>query len=144
MKKLFIIIFDQLKTDSESFSWGLYVSSAHSSWFTGEKQGILTFFFFVVEPLYEQFFDWNCCVDMGSEGKIWKSFQNSLLTLFFTWKIKINHLFTWNIPFSWQTVDIFRPFQVSGKNVLIKNKVHTCVFKKITKIYYTFAKKYKK
>ena len=39
-----------------------------------------------------------------------KSVQNSLLTAFFTGKMKINQLGTWNIPFSWQTVDIFRPF----------------------------------
>ena len=64
-----------------SFSGGLFVSSAGSS-----------------------------CVDIGSEGKIWKSVQNSLLTAFFTEKMKINHLDTGNIPFSWQTVDSFRPF----------------------------------
>ena len=74
------------------------------------KQGTLTLFFCVVKPLYEQFFGWNCWVDIGSEGKIWKSVQNSLLTAFFTGKMKINHLGTWNIPFSWQTVGIFRPF----------------------------------
>ena len=117
-----------------SFSWGLYVSGAQSSWFTGDKQGTLTLFFCVVKPLYKQFFDWNCCVDIGSEGKIWKLVQNSLLTPFFTWKIKINYLETWNIQFSWQTVDILGLFQVSGKNVLVKNMVHTCVFKKVTKI----------
>ena len=50
------------------------------------KQGTLTLFFCVVKPLYEQFFDWNCCVDIGSEGKIWKSVQNS----FFAEKMKIN------------------------------------------------------
>ena len=42
------------------------------------KELSLTLFFCVVKPLYEQFFDWNCCVDISSEGKIWKSVQNSL------------------------------------------------------------------
>ena len=93
-----------------SFSWGLYVSSARSSWFTSDKQGTLTLFFCVVKHRYKKIFDWNCCVDIGSEGKIWKSVQNSLLTAFFTEKMKINHLETGNIPFSWQTVDSFRPF----------------------------------
>ena len=88
----------------------MWVVRAWSSWFTSElKQGTLTLFFCVVKPLYEQFFDWNC-VNIGSEGKIWKSVQNSLLTAFFTEKMKINHLDTGNIPFSWQTVDSFRPF----------------------------------
>ena len=123
-----------------SFSGGLYVSSARSSWFTGDKQGTLNLFFCVVKPLYEHFFDWNCCVDIGSEGKIWKSVQNSLLTAFFTGKMKINHLGTWNIPFSWQTVDILGLFQIPGKNFLIKNMVRTCVFKTSTKICYTFGK----
>ena len=49
-----------------------------------DKQGTLTLSFCVVKPLYEQFFDWNYCVDIGSEGKIWNSEQpfNSL----FHWK----------------------------------------------------------
>ena len=118
-----------------SFSWDLYVSGAQSRWFTGDKQGTLTLFFRVVKPLYKQFFDWNYCVDIGSEGKTWKLVQNSLLTPFFTWKIKINYLETWNIQCSWTTVDILGLFQVSGKNVLVKNMVHTCVLKKVTKIY---------
>ena len=75
MKKLFILLFDQLEADGseniDSFSGGLCVSSTRSSWFTSEKQGILTFFFCVVKPLYEQFFDWNRCI--GSEGKTRKS-----------------------------------------------------------------------
>ena len=87
-----------------SFSGGLYVSSARSSWFSGDKQGTLTLFFSVVKPVYEQFFVWNCCVNLGFEGKIWKLVQNSFLTGFFTGKMKINLLGTWNIPFSWQTV----------------------------------------
>ena len=49
-------------------------------------------------------------IDIGSGVKIQKTVQNSLLTAFLTGKMKINHLGTWNIPFSWQTVDIFRPF----------------------------------
>ena len=73
MKKLFILLFDLLETDDsenmESFSGGLCVSRTRSSWFTGDKQGILTLFFCVVKPLYEQFFDWNRSVDIGSEGK---------------------------------------------------------------------------
>ena len=93
-----------------SFSWSLYVSRARSSWFTGEKIETLILFVFVVKRLYEQFFDWNCFVVIGSEGKIWKSVQNSLLAAFFTGKMKINHLKNWNIPFSWQTVDIFMLF----------------------------------
>ena len=93
-----------------SFFWDYYVSSTRSSWFTGDKQETLTLFFCVVKPLYEQCFDWNCCVDIGSEGKIWKWVQNNLLTAFFFRKMKKNHLKTWNIPFVLQTVDIFRPF----------------------------------
>ena len=146
MKKLFIIVFHQLETDVEkilSFSDGLYVSSARSSWFTGDKQGTLILFFCVVKPLCEQFFDWNCCVDTGSEGKIWKSVQNSLLTGFFTGKMKINRLETWNIPFSWQTVDIFRPFLGSGGECF-DWKQGTCAFKKITKMCYILGNKSKK
>ena len=120
-----------------SFSWDLYMSSARSSWFTGDKQGTLTLFFCVVIPLYDQFFDWNCCVDIASEGKVWKSVQKSLLTAFFTgtitWGIEIYH-------FSAKLWTFLGYFQVPGKNVLIKNKVHTCIFKKITKIYYIFGK----
>ena len=119
-----------------SFSSGLYVSSTRSSWFTGDKQGTLILFFCVVKPLCEQFFDWNCCVDTGSEGKIWKSVQNSLLTGFFTGKMKINCLETWNIPFSWQQVDIFRSFLGPWGDW----KQGTCVFKKITKICYILGK----
>ena len=67
-----------------SFSGGFYVRTAQSSWFSGDKQGTSTLFFCVIKPLYGQFFDWNCCVDIDSEGKIWKSVQpfNSL----FQWK----------------------------------------------------------
>ena len=86
MKNLFILFFDELGTDSseniDSFSGGLCMSSPRSSWFTVDKQGILTLFFYVVKPLYEQFFDWNRCVDIGSERKTWKSVQNS----FFDWR----------------------------------------------------------
>ena len=107
----------------------MWVVRAWSSWFTSElKQGTLTLFFCVVKPLYEQFFDWNCCVDIGSEGKIWKSVQNSLLTAFFTGKMKINLLQTWNIPFSGKQWTFLGLFQVPGKNaIFIKNMVHICV-----------------
>ena len=41
-----------------------------------------------------------------------------------TGKMKVNHLGMWNIPFSWQ----LGLLQAHGKNVLITNMVHTCVF----------------
>ena len=63
------------------FLWWL-VSSTRNSWFTSDKQGTLTLSFCVIKPIYEQFFDWNCCVDTGSEDKMWKSVLNS----FFHWK----------------------------------------------------------
>ena len=73
MNKLFVLLFDQLETDGseniDSFSGGLYVNSTRSSWFAADKQGILTLFLCVVKPLYEQFFDWSYCVDIGSEEK---------------------------------------------------------------------------
>ena len=55
--------------------------------------------------------------------------------------MKIYHLGTWNIPISWQTVGILGLFQVHGKNVLIKNMVHTCVFQENHKNLLYFAKK---
>ena len=78
MKKLFILLFDQSETDgSENIDSFLYVGSTWSSWFTGDKQGILPLFFCVSKLLYQQFFDWNRCVDIGFEGKTWKSVHNS-------------------------------------------------------------------
>ena len=120
-----------------SLSWGLCVSSAQSSWFTCNKQGtlILSLNDFMKNSLIEIVY-----IDIGSGVKIRKSVQNSLLTAFLTRKMKINHLGTWNIPFSWQTVDIFSLLPVPGKNALIENMLHTCVFKKITKIYYFWEK----
>ena len=54
-KNLFILFFDELETDSseniDSFSGGLCMSSPRSSWFTVDKQGILTLFFYVVKPV---------------------------------------------------------------------------------------------
>ena len=91
-----------------------------------------------IKPL-EQFLAQIVIVDIGSEGKIWKSVQNSLLTAPFTGKMNINHLGTWIIPFSWKTADIFRPFS-SPWEECFKNMVHTCVFIKITKIYNIFGK----
>ena len=140
MKKLFIIIFDQLETDGREnieFLWWL-VCECHMAQLI-DKQGTLTLFFCIVKPLHEQFFDWKYCIDICTEGEK-KSVQNGLLTAFFTGKMKINHLGTWNIPFSWQTVDILGLFQIPGKNFLIKNMVRTCVFKTSTKICYTFGK----
>ena len=117
-----------------SFSGGLYVSSARSSWFTGDIQGTLTLFF-CVKTLHWKFFEQSCCADIGSEGKIWKSVQNSLLTAFFTGKMKINLLQTWNIPFSGKQWTFLGLFQVPGKNaIFIKNMVHICV--------HVFSKKY--
>ena len=81
MKKLFKLLFDQLETvgseNIDNFSGGFW--AAHGA---ADKQGTLTLFFCVVKPLYKQFFDWNQFLDIGSEGKIWKSVQNS----FFHWK----------------------------------------------------------
>ena len=61
MKKVFILPFDQLEIDGseniDSFSGGLCMNSSWSSRFTSDKQRILTLFFCVVKPLYEQFFD---------------------------------------------------------------------------------------
>ena len=80
MKKLFIKIFYQLETDGwENIE---FLSELVCEYRTEQliyrwQQGPLTLFFCVVKPLYEQFFDWNCCVDIGSEGKIWKSVQNT-------------------------------------------------------------------
>ena len=113
-----------------SFSYGMYVSSAWSSWFISDKQWTLNLFFCVAKPLYGQFFDWNCCVDIGSEGKIWKSVQNSLFSKFFNWKNEDKSLgnvkFTYPFPCKQWTFSGL--FQAPGKNVLIKNMVHTCAF----------------
>ena len=68
-----------------SFSWGFFVSSAWSSWFTGDKQETSTLVFCVVKPLYGQIFNCNCRVDIGSEAKMWKSVQNSI----FHWKNEV-------------------------------------------------------
>ena len=133
-----IIIFDHLETDCRENRVSLMASMwvAQSSWFTGDKQGILTLFFCVVKPLYGQLFNWNCCVDIGSEGKIWKSIQNSI----FHWKNEDKSFMEVKYTI-FLTVGIFRPFSSpSGKNVLIKNMVHTFFFKKITKICCIFGK----
>ena len=116
--------------------WWL-LSSAWSSWFTGTKQGTLILFFWVAKPLYELVFDWNYCRGIGSEGKIWKSVQNS----FFTKKMKVNQLGMWNIPFSWQTDSIFRPFSNPwGKCFDSKHKCIHVLLKKIKKNCYIFGK----
>ena len=108
----------------------MYVSSAWSSWFISDKQWTLNLFFCVAKPLYGQFFDWNCCVDIGSEGKIWKSVQNSLFSKLFNWKNEDKSLgnvkFTYPFPCKQWTFSGL--FQAPGKNVLIKNMVHTCAF----------------
>ena len=126
MKKLFITIFDQLETDGrgniEFLCWLVCEYPTEQLIYQWQTRN----FNFVVKPLYEQFFDWNCCVIKGSKGKIGKSVQNSLLTAFFIGKMKINHLGTWSVPLSWKTVDILGFFEASGKNILIKNMGHTC------------------
>ena len=113
-----------------SFSCGMHVSSSWSSWFISDKQWTLNFFFCVAKPFYGQFFDWNCCVDIGSEGKIWKSVQNSLFSKLFNWKNEDKSLgnvkFTYPFPCKQWTFSGL--FQAPGKNVLIKNMVHTCAF----------------
>ena len=118
MKKLFKLLFDQLETvgseNIDNFSGGFW--AAHGA---ADKQGTLTLFFCVVKPLYKQFFDCSFCVDMGSKG---------FRTAYFTWKMKINHLEIRNVPFPWKTLRSFGFFQSHGKNFLIKNMVHTCVF----------------
>ena len=102
-----------------SFSGGLYVSSARSSWFTGDKQGTLNLFFCVVKPLYEHFFDWNCCVDIGSEGKIWKSVQNS----FFAEKMKINLKKKLYGPFLWMGFNYLKATATSRRQFTFYNSV---------------------
>ena len=95
MKKLSIIIFDQVETDCREnieFVWWLACEyHTECSWFTSDKLGTLTLFSCVVKPLNGQVFNWNCFVDIDSEGKIWKSVHNSFLTAFFTGTMKINH-----------------------------------------------------
>ena len=81
-------------------------------------------FFCVVKPLYEQFFEWNFCVDIGSEGKILKSVQNS----FFYCKNEDKSLGDVKYPFPGKKWAFLVLFQAHGKNVLIKIVVHTCVF----------------
>ena len=109
-----------------------------SSWFTIDKQGILTLFFCVVKPLCEHFFDWNCCVDIGSERKIWKSLQNS----FFHGKMVKNNLAAWNIPFFWKTVGIFRPFSSPSlwRMFWLKTWYEHVFFKKIRNICYILGR----
>ena len=119
-----------------NFSWGLHVSSTQYSWFTGDKQGTLTLLLCVVKPLYEQFFDWNCCVDIGSGGK----YENQFRAAFFHWKNEDKSLGNLKYTIFLANWTFLGLFQVPGKNVLIKNMVHTCVFKKITKMYYIFWK----
>ena len=67
-EKVIYVDFDQLETDGikniESLWW--LVRSTQSSWFTAAEQRTLTLFFWVIKWTI---FDWNCCADMGSEGK---------------------------------------------------------------------------
>ena len=119
------------------FSGGLYVSSARSSWFTGYKLGTLFiyFFFCLAKPLYEQFLIelvvlyrfrfWRKNMKISSEQpfslKKWRQI---------TWGREIYHF----PGKQWTFLGIF---QVPRK---IKNMVHTCVFKKITKMFYFWEK----
>ena len=95
------------------------VSTACTSWFTGDFQlRISTLFSCVFKPLYEQFFDWNCCVDIDSKGKIWDHFK----TAYFPGKMKIyNHFRPEIYPFLGKHWKFWDLFQSPGKN--------TCAFK---------------
>ena len=112
------------------------MSHARRNWFTVDKQGTSILFFSVVKPLFDQFFDWNCCLDIGSKGKIWKSVQNSL----FHWKREDNLLGDVKYPFLNKYLTFLGLFQSNGKNVLIKNMVHRCAFLENHKNLFFFEK----
>ena len=127
MKKLFILLFDQLETDIreniDSLSGNLWATRGETDLPLTNKE--LQFCFsLLLNHFLINFFDWNCCVDIGSKGKIWKSVQNSL----FHWKREDNLLGDVKYPFLNKHLIFLGLFQSNGKNVLIKNMVHRCVF----------------
>ena len=127
MKKLFILLFDQLETDIreniDSLSGNLWATRGETDLPLTNKE--LQFCFsLLLNHFLINFFDWNCCVDIGSKGKIWKSVQNSL----FHWKREDNLLGDVKYPFLNKHLTFLGLFQSNGKNVLIKNMVHRCVF----------------
>ena len=127
MKKLFILLFDQLETDIreniDSLSGNLWATRGETDLPLTNKE--LQFCFsLLLNHFLINFFDWNCCVDIGSKGKIWKSVQNSL----FHWKREDNLLGDVKYPFLNKHLTFLGLFQSNGKNVLIKNMVDRCVF----------------
>ena len=127
MKKLFILLFDQLETDIreniDSLSGNLWATRGETDLPLTNKE--LQFCFsLLLNHFLINFFDWNCCVDIGSKGKIWKSVQNSL----FHWKREDNLLGDVKYPFLNKHLTFLGLFQSNGKDVLIKNMVHRCVF----------------